>query len=90
MLQSLAGQRGSSCSSPHDEAACPTVAGGPAQIANALESEHRIQNEKWNGEQVMVAVGGPGGNPGRHRPRLVDPFLEYLSGFIFTIKHQLI
>src|SRR5690606_41098477 len=45
------------------EAARAAVAGGPGQVADALEAEHRIEDVERQHRLVVGAVGGGGGDP---------------------------
>ena len=44
VLQALAGQRGAAGRAAQQEAAAAHVAGGPDQVADPLEAEHRVED----------------------------------------------
>lgn len=66
------------------------VAGGPGQVADALEAEHRIEDVERQHRLVVGAVGGTGGNPAGHGAGLVDAFLEDLALLVLAVEHHLV
>ena len=75
VLQTLAVERGAARSRAKDEAACANIARQPAQVADALEAEHRVEDEEGHHRHVVRAVRGAGDDPTGHRTGLVDAFL---------------
>ena len=61
------------------------VGGGPDQIADALEAEHRVVDEERNHVDAVRGVGGAGGDERRHRAGLGDAFFEDLPVLRFAI-----
>src|SRR5262249_2598206 len=62
MLKSFAVECGPTSGSAEQEAARPHVGGGPDQIADALEAEHRVVDEKRNGRYAVRGISGAGGD----------------------------
>ena len=85
MLQSFAGQRGSSSSAAHQEPAGSHVGRGPDEIADALKAEHRVVNKKRNRVDPVIGVGGPGGDKRADGAGLGDAFLQNLAVFGFLV-----
>ena len=81
VLQPLAVQGGPTGSRPENEAACHLVARRPEAVAGALETEHGVEDVDRNHRHVVGGVGGADGSEGGDRARLVDPFVQDLSGF---------
>ena len=79
MLQTFAGERRAPGRPAEHEAARPRVAGGPDQIPDPLEPEHRVINEERNGVDAVGGVSGAGGDERRHRSGFGDAFLEDLA-----------
>ena len=88
MLEAFAGQRGAAGSAAEQEAADAHVGGGPDQVADALEAEHRVKNKKRNRVDAVRGVGGAGGDERRHRAGLGDAFFENLAVFGFLVVEQ--
>ena len=66
------------------------IAGSPSQIANALETEHRVVNVERNHGVTVVGIRGCHGNPVGHCTGFVDTFLQDLTVNGFFIEHQLV
>ena len=62
VLQSFTYQRGAPRGAAQQEAARLLVGRGPNQIADALETEHRIVDVERNHRHAMVGVSGAGGD----------------------------
>ena len=90
VLQALAVERGATGSAAQQEAARLHVTGGPCQIANALEAEHRVVHVKRHHDAVAGGIAGGGGDPAAHATGLVDPLLQDLAGFVFLVVHHLV
>jgi hypothetical protein len=58
VLQALAVQRGAPGGAADQEAARLHVAGGPGQVADALEAEHRVVDVERDHRPAVVGVGG--------------------------------
>src|SRR5262249_46058841 len=54
VLQALAQQRGASGSATQQEALSPCISERPYQVANALKTEHEIEDEKGDGRPLLV------------------------------------
>ena len=88
MLQAFTGQRGAPGSGAQQKTARLGIARGPDQIADALEAEHGIEEEKRNHVDAEGGVGRAGGDEGRHRTGLGDAFFENLSVFGLLVVKQ--
>ena len=74
----------------HQEAARAQVAGRPDEIADALEPEHRVEDEERDHLLAVRRVRRRGGHPRRDRAGFVDAFLQNLARLVFAVPHQLI
>ena len=90
VLQALAVERRAAGGAADQEAARTHVAGGPDEIADALEPEHRVEDEERDHLHAVRRVRRRGGDPRRHRAGFVDAFLQDLAGLVFAVPHQLI
>jgi len=90
MLQSFARERRTSGGSADEESARARVAGLPRQIADPLEAEHGIEDVERQHGHAVRAVARRCGNPGRHRARFGDAFLEDLTVARFAVIEQLV
>ena len=81
MLQAFAVQRRAAGGGAEQKTAGAHVAGGPDQIADPLEAEHRIENVERNHVHAVGRVGGAGGDEGGHRAGFGDAFFQDLSVF---------
>ncbi len=88
VLQSFAGKRGAPGSSAQQEATDAHVGSGPDEVADALESEHRVVNKKWNGVDAVGGVSGSGGDERGHRTGLGDSLFENLAVFGFLVIEE--
>ena len=88
VLQTLAVERGATRRAAQQKAARLHVARRPRQVADALETKHRIKNEKRNHVLAMVGVAGARRHPRAKCARLIDAFLQNLSGLVFLVEHQ--
>jgi hypothetical protein len=87
VLQAFAVQRGAAGGAAEQEAARAHVAGGPDEVADALEAEHRVEDvERDHGRRGCV--GGAAAIHERHRARLVDALLEDLAVLVLLVEHQ--
>ncbi len=90
VLQALAVQRRAPGGAAEQEAAAAHVARGPREIADALQSEHRVVDVERDHRQVVGAVRRRRRDPRAHRARLVDAFLQHLARLVLAVVHQLI
>ena len=90
VLQTLTVQRRTAGSTTQQEAACVHIAGSPCQIANALETEHRVVDVERNHGKVVVCVAGRSSNPVSHGTWFVNTFLQDLTVNRLFIEHQLV
>src|ERR1019366_9193805 len=90
MLQSFAGERRAPGRAAHQKASCLTVARRPHEIADSLETEHRIINIERHHPHAMVRVRRRGSEPGAQATRLIDAFLENLPLFVLAIENELV
>ena len=75
---------------PKREAARVHIAGCPCQVADALETEHRVVNVERNHREVAVGIAGRRSNPVSHRAWPVNTFLQDLTVNRLFIEHQLV
>ena len=89
VLEALAGQGGAAGRAAQQEAAAAHVAGGPDQVADPLEAEHRVIDEERDHAHAVAGMRGAGGDERRHRAGLGDPFLEDLPvGRLAIVEHR--
>ena len=60
------------------------------KIADALEPEHRVEDEERDHLLAVRRVRRRRGHPRRHRARFVDAFLQDLARLVLAVPHQLI
>src|SRR5271169_5359400 len=90
MLQAFAGQRRSSRRASDEEPTATHVGGGPDQVADPLQSKHRVINKEWNRVDAVIGIRGTGGDERAHRSRLGDAFFQNLSVLrLFVIKERI-
>src|ERR1700733_8911591 len=90
VLQALTVERRASGGAAHEEPARAQVARGPDEIADALEPEHRVEDEERDHLLAVRRVRRGGGHPRRNRAGFVDALLQNLTGLVFAVPHQLI
>ena len=90
VLQAFTVQGRTTGSTAQQEAARVHIAGSPCQVADTLETEHRIVNVERNHREVAVGIAGRRCNPVSHRARLVNTFLQDLTVNRLFIEHQLV
>ena len=78
VLQAFAGQCRASRRTAQEEPLAAHVAGGPDEVADALETEHRVIDEERHHVDAVGGVRGSRRDERCHRPRLGDPFFEHL------------
>ena len=88
MLQTLAGERRAAGGRAEQEAAAALVAERPDEIADALEAEHRIEDEERDHRLTPRRVRGPDGGHRRHRAGLGDPLLEDATVLRLAVREQ--
>src|SRR6202011_1284262 len=64
------------------------IRGGPDEICNALEAEHRVVNEKRNGVDPVRSISRARGDARGHGARLGDALFENLSVLRFLVVEQ--
>ena len=75
VLQTFAIQCCTAGSTTQQETACMHIACCPCQVANALETEHRVVDVERNHGKVVVCVAGRSSNPVSHGAWFVNTFL---------------
>ena len=90
MLQTFAIQCCTAGCTTQQETACMHIACCPCQVANALETEHRVVDVERNHGKVVVCVAGRSSNPVSHSTWFVNTFLQDLTVNRFFIEHQLV
>ena len=88
MLQAFAVERGAAGRAAEHEALGPRVGGGPDQVADPLEAEHRVVDEHRDHVHAVRRVGGAGGDERRHRAGFGDAFFEQLAVFRFLVERE--
>ena len=76
VLEALTGERGTPGGGAEEEAASPLVSEAPDQVADTLETEHRVEDEEGDHRLAPRRVGGAGGGEAGHRTGFGDPLLE--------------
>ena len=87
VLETFAIEGRSSGSAAEQEAARTHVAGGPCQIADPLEAEHRVENVEGDHRHAVRRIARRRRYPVAHRARLVDPFLQDLAVLALLVEH---
>ena len=88
VLQAFAVERGAAGGAAHHEALHPHVGAGPDQVADALEAEHRIEDEERDHVDAVRGVGRARGDERRHRAGFVDALFEDLAVGRFLVVEQ--
>ena len=90
MLQAFARQRRSSRRASDEEATAAHVGRRPDQVANPLQSKHRVINKEWNRIDAVIGIRRTGGDERTHRSRFRDPFLQNLPVLsLLVIKERI-
>ena len=89
VLQAFAHQRGATGGGTEQETAGARIGGGPGQVPDPLQAEHRIEDVERNRGQTVVAVCGAGSDPRTDRAGFVDAFLQDLAILGFLVVAQL-
>ena len=90
VLQAFSVERRSPGRRAEQETARATIAGRPGEIADALKTEHRVEDVERNHRKFVIRIRGSGRNPRRDRAGLVDAFLQDLPELVFAIPHELL
>src|SRR5262249_28359621 len=85
MLQALASKCCASSSAAEQESARTHIGCPPDHVADALEPEHRVINEKRDRIDAVIGVRAPGSDERAYGTRLGDAFLENLAVFRFLV-----
>src|ERR1035438_1788053 len=88
MLQAFARQRRSSRRAADQETTAAHVRRRPDQVADALQSEHRVINKEGNRIDAMIGIRGTGGHERAHRSRLSDALFQNLSVLRLLVIEQ--
>ncbi len=88
MLQPLAGERRAARRAADQEAARLLVAAGPDEVADALETEHRVVDIERHHLHVVIRIRRAGREPRAERAGLVDAFLEDLAFLVLAVVHE--
>ena len=88
VLQPFAGERRAAGGAAEQEARGARVGGGPDQVADPLEAEHRVVDEERNHVDAVRGVGGAGGDERRHRAGFGDAFFENLAVLRFLVVER--
>src|SRR6267142_1040676 len=88
MLQAFAGERGAAGGAAEKEASRAHIGSGPDEVGDALETEHRVVDEKRNGIDAVSSVGGARGDERGHGAGFSDSLFEDLAVFGFLVVHQ--
>ena len=90
MLQPFAGERRPPRRAAEQEPAAARVGGGPDEVADTLEAEHRVVDEKRDRVDAVDRVRGAGRDEGCERARLVDPLFENLAvGRLLVVQERI-
>ena len=90
VLQAFAVEGGATGGAAQQESAGLHVARRPGQVADALETEHRVVHVKRHHDAVVGAVGGGRRDPAAHAAGFVDAFLQDLALDVFLVVHDLV
>ena len=90
VLQAFAVQRRAAGGAAEQEAARAHVAGGPGEVADALEAEHRVEDVEGDHLHAVRRVRRRRGDPVAHAPGLVDALLQDLPVLALAVEHQLV
>ncbi len=88
VLQALARKRGPPRRSAAQEALAARIAERPDQIADALESEHRVVNEERNHLHAVIHVRRTRRRERRHRPCFGDSLFQNLPVLRFLVVQE--
>ena len=88
VLEAFALQCGASCRGAQQESTGAHVAGGPQQVREPMEAEHRVVDEEGEHGLAPGGVGGARGGEARHRARLGDAFFQDLTVGGFLVAEQ--
>ena len=88
VLQAFARQRGAAGRAADEKSAAAHVGRGPDQVADALETEHRVINKEGNRVDPVIGIRRARRDERAHRSRLGDAFLENLPVLGFFVVEQ--
>ena len=90
MLQPFSIKRCSASGCSNQEATGLRIASRPAEVPNALKSEHRVVNIKRDKRAIIGTVGSCRCKPRRKSTRFRNPFFQHLTFFVFAVIHDLV
>src|SRR5438874_4745424 len=79
VLQAFPGESGSTGSTAEQKATYSFIRRRPDEIANALKSEHRIEDEKRNSVDAVLRIRRSGSDERTHRAGFRDAFFQNLA-----------
>ena len=88
VLQALTGERGLAGGRTDHEAPGHLIAGGPEEVAGALEPEHRVEDVERDHREIVRGVRGAGRGEGRGGADLVDAHVLDLAGGGLLVGQQ--
>src|SRR5204862_8192112 len=88
VLQALAAERRAAGGRADQEAACALVGGGPDQVADTLEAEHRVVDVERQHRQTVRRLRRRRRRPRRERAGLGDAFFEDLAAFVLAVRED--
>ena len=88
VLEALAEQRRAAGGGAHQEAPGAGVGGLPDEVADALETEHRIERVEGDHRHAVGGVARAGGDEAGHRARFGDALLEDLTVGGLGVRQQ--
>src|SRR4029077_15992014 len=90
MLEALARERRAPGRAADQKAARLHVAAGPGEVADPLETEHRVIDIERNHLHAVRRVRRRGRDPRAIRAALVDAFLEDLALLVLAVERELV
>ncbi|MNG17383.1 hypothetical protein D3C84_1013650 [compost metagenome] len=88
VLQTLSTQGRAAGSSPQQQTTGTLVSGSPDQIADALETEHRVVDVHRQHRFAVHRIRRCRRHPGGNRPGFGDPLLQQLTVTGFLVRQQ--
>src|SRR5713101_558924 len=88
MLQAFTGKCGAAGGAAEEETARAHGRSSPDESGEALEAEHRVVNEEWNGVDAVGGVRGTRGDERGHGAGFGNSLFEDLAVFGILVVHQ--